>query len=474
MPRNPIERELLVDFFDDQIAYAYAYAHQCEMNDHLGRLAEMADEIANEARADQQLMSLPNRALTSIGNATMNRLKSAVTHGEVAPDTREAEWLNFPANGRFDAVLSDLQVNPHGPWMLVEALSANLEQTVPEMMKPFTTQRQVLALTERFVDENRLPFQTTLHLPSLAVAVHTAFIQRHTHRYSAEESEELLRNALELYRQRAYHAGISSVSGAFNRKMATRLYERAAKLDISIDRFYPWGALISRPRRAKKMLADFAALISVDRDWFKKWAKEEVTIDLPEVTAHEFIRRGLTFNTRIQPRSSSGPIYFSSEHSDVTIRGVPLQNRLALVLPYDQPFPELDQALARFKKYFERRSAQHRADLQKPEAFEATTAARRKSETPEPKVERVIIENVRSIPVHLAALRTFESDKPVESRKPATSLYLNIHDEIASYGFTTGPEATRASVQNAKKHRNSVMLKLNTWIPPETVGEVQR
>ncbi|MGF6639967.1 hypothetical protein [Paraburkholderia sp. MM6662-R1] len=474
MPRNPIERELLVDFFDDQIAYAYAHAHQCEVNDHLERLAEMAKEIADEARVDQQLLSLPGGALTSVGNATMNWLKSAVKYGDVAPDTGKAEWLNFPANGRFDTVLSDLQVNPHGPWMLIQALSANLERTVPDAMKPFTTQQQVLALTERFVNENRSTLQTTLHLPSFAVAVHTAFIERHTHQHSAEESEDLLRNALELYRQRAYQAGISSITSAFSRKMTMRLYERAAKLDISIDRFYAWGSLISRPRSAKKMLADFAALISLDPDWFKKWAKEKVEADLPELTANEFIRRALAFNPRVQPRSSSGPIYFSSAHSDITIRGASLQNRLALVLPYDQPFPELDRALARFKKYFERRSAQHRADLQEPEAFEAATAARRKSESPEPKVERVIIENVRSIPVHLAALRTFEPDNPAESRKPATSLYLNIHDEIASYGFTIGTEATRASVQNANKHRNSVMLKLNTWIPPEAVGVVQR
>ncbi|SDR51261.1 hypothetical protein SAMN05443245_6877 [Paraburkholderia fungorum] len=248
--------------------------------------------------------------------------------------------------------------------MLIEAVNVKLERVIPEEMKPFTTNRQVLAFVMRFANEQVGAFRSPRHLSSLANAIHTAFIHCHTNQCSIANVELARRNAIEEYRRGAYQAGVASITSAFQSRMAAQKFNRAKLLNIDIDRHYPWGALTEPPRRAKDMLADLAVLISMDREWYKKWRPENLKIALPDTSADQFIARSLWINRRVTPRSASGPMYFSSERSDIAINGMPLQKQLAMVLPYDRPFPELDQALSRFEKYLERRAAEYRFELQ--------------------------------------------------------------------------------------------------------------
>ncbi|WP_143026449.1 hypothetical protein [Paraburkholderia fungorum] len=103
------------------------------------------------------------------------------------------------------------------------------------------------------------------------------------------------------------------------------------------------------------------------------------------------------------------------------------------------------------------------------DANQRRTHARAKNVIPDPKVQRVILETLRSIPTHLAALRAFEPNNPSEQRKPPTTLYVNILGEFEEYGFVISRETIRGALQNQCKYREDTLQKLNNWAGPSSV-----
>lgn len=462
MPSNSTQRELLVDALDDQVAYAYAYHYQANKSDHLELLKRIGQEVESEAKRSPILASLPPRDRLGICHETMNALRHLVRNPESTED-RRCEWLNAPHTEQFLALVETSGATLES-WDVIQGICAQLEKIVPSSIKSITTREQVLALTEAHLREAPLLIPAPLHLPSLAEAVHTVFVSRYRNQITEEEAAQQQRGVLGLYMRRARAACVGVIRAEFVTDMTSRLYEQAKHLDIEIDRYYPWGALFQPPRRALEILADFAALASRDAKWVANWKCEKVSADLPVIRAEEYIREAPNLSCRIVPRSSRGPIYFSSERSQITIDEAPLQNQLALVLPFDRPFPELGQAIDRFVKYFEYRVAQHLVAIGEPGAREKLIVALQKRATPELKVERVILDNVGSLYSHLAALRSLETDAPREPGKPRTSLYLNIHKEFASYGFVLKASTAQSAIQRAISNREKVIRKLGNLV----------
>jgi hypothetical protein len=146
----------------------------------------------------------------------------------------------------------------------------------------------------------------------------------------------------------------------------------------------------------------------------------------------------------------------------LAVDGIPLQNQLALVLSYDRPFAELDQAIERFKKYFLRRAATYQADLGELGAREKERSLQQGSQIPEPKVELVILDRSSSILPHLVALRSLESDRRIDEGKPK-SLEINIHEDLKKLGFRLGLETVKDAVAEAVKWQKKVLDKLDQW-----------
>jgi len=461
MPRNTIERELLIDSFDNEIAFIYAYRHQEVVNDHLTRLSALASEISQEAQADVRLISLPGTHRDGIHYFVINGLQRAARSDSPVDENADFGWRHTPADWDYKDLVRHLHFQMDGPWMLLNALSAKLETALPQSIKTFASLEQVLAVAFEVLYELDTVTRCPVHMPSIAAAMHALFVERHSNSAVDIDVEKALQNALEHYRNLALRAGVNMIYDQFCQRMLAKFISRAKMLDISIANSYPWGALIAQPRSVLHILIDFVSLINEDRTWYKKWRPERVKSEyLQKTQFDEFLFRGAP---KVEPRSASGPIYFSSERTKLTLEGVPLQNRLIMVLPYDRPYPELKQALSRFEKYFLRRSATHRADLGDSGAREHEHDMRQKSVMPEPKVERVIVERVTSIPMHLAALRSFEQDRPEEENKPKTSLIVNIHTEFMEFGFDLRRDAIEEALDKAAKYRDLVMNKLDHW-----------
>jgi hypothetical protein len=463
MPRNTTEREILVDSFDDEIAFTYVYRHQETLNDHLSTLAAMATEVMREVEKDAAMMSLPIALRDGIHYRVVNGLYNAV-HGKCSHvDAVEARqgWSHAPDEWHYQQLMYHLEVELDAPWVLLQTLSRRLEQALPESIRPFTSLDQVLVITSEVLADLDSIGHFPLHLPSMANAMHAAFIERHSKPTSSDSAQHLLIQALERYRRLARHAGVEAIRSQFYERMIVQLMPQARALDIVIDRHYPWGALIDPPRPALDILADLAGLINEDRTWYKKWAPKAATSEkLRRIPFTEFLNRGVP---RVLVRAASGPIYFSSERSGFILEGVPLQNRLAMVLPYDRPYPNLKQALGRFEKYFLRRAATHRADLGDPGAREHERNMVRHGLLPEGKVERVVVVRVTSIPMHLAALRSFESDVPEYRRKAKTSLKIDIHSEFVAYGFDFELTAIGEALESAARYQQAILEKLDLW-----------
>lgn len=457
MPRNPTQRELIVDFFDDDIAYAYAYAYQSTLNRHLDALSKLAHDVLDHAHDTEMLQDLPHEALDGIEHGVMNMLQAAVMRRAVSSETKASEWLNSPLSFGFRLFLNDLNNNPHTAWLFMQQVYTWLEKKIPNEIKPFTTIRQVHAIVQQVAESEKALYDTPLHFPSLAQAIHTAFIRIYSSHSKELDPGKPLRDALDQYRRAAYSAGTNVFIDAFTKKMVSIMYTEATQLDLTIDRYYSWGALIVKPVRALNLLSEFAALISKDVEWYGKWKPEVATAELPNISAEDFIINRLRFGVRVLPQSTTTQIYFSTDHSEIKVNDNPLQNCLILALPFDRPNPEMNQVLLSFRNYFARRAARYRSDIQDPGAREVESITRAQTIIPEVKERRLILKDVRSIPSHLAALRTFESDKPEEKSKPITSLYLNIHQEFLTRGFKLSSEVIRSAVQDAVKHQNEVI-----------------
>ncbi|MFB9128606.1 hypothetical protein E2553_24675 [Paraburkholderia dipogonis] len=462
MPSNSTQRELLVDALDDQVAYAYAYYYQARKNNHLELLKQMGQEVESEAKHSPILASLPLRDRLGICHETMNGLRHLVRNPEPSEEPR-SEWLNAPHTKQFLALVETWSTTLES-WNVIQGICVYLEKIIPSSIRSITTRDQVLTLTKDHLRGAPLLIPAPLHLPSIAEAVHTVFVSRYRNQITEEEAAHQQRSVLSLYLRRARTACVGVIRAEFVTAMTSRLYERAKHLDIEIDRYYPWGALFQPPRRALEILADFAALVAGEKQWVTNWKVDKVSVDLPAISGEQYLKNAPNLSCRVVPRSSSGPIYFSSERSEITIDAVPLQNQLALVLPFDRPFRQLDQAIDRFVKYFEYRAAQHQAATGEPGAKEKLAVAALKRATPELKAERVIVDNVGSLYSQLAALRSLESDAPREPGKPQTSLYFNIHKEFASYGFALKPSTAQTAIQRAISNRDKVIRKLDSWV----------
>ncbi|MCC2961593.1 hypothetical protein LK540_14275 [Massilia sp. IC2-278] len=463
MPRNSPEQELLIDSFDNEIAFGYAYRYQEALNDHLSSLSALAVEVIREAQSDPRFMSLPAPYHDRIQYSVVNTLQRAVQNQDYSleSDTTDNGWRYIPDNWKYQGIVHHLTFQMNAPWMLLEALSARLEKVLPQSVKPFTSFDQIFAVAFEVLDELGMLMRCPVHMPSMATAMHAAFVERHSNSSVKNDPEKLLQNALEHYRNLALQAGIDAIYDEFCKRMFIRFISQARTFQIPIGNYYPWGVLIAPPRSVHRILVDFVSLISEDKIGFGKWSSKNVKAEyLQDTSSVDFL---LGSAPKVEPRSASGPIYFSSEHTKLTLEGVPLQNRLIMVLPYDRPFPDLKQALSRFEKYFLSRSATHRADLGDGGAREHERDVRRKKIIPEQKVERVIVERVTSIPMHLAALRSFENDRPEEEGKPKTSLIINIHAELTKFGFDLKRDAIEEALENAVKFRNFVINKLDLW-----------
>lgn len=460
MPRNTPEREILVDLFDDDISYAYAYAYQSEQNGYIAELVTMAQEVRVSIERSEMLSELPPNALSGMVHTVMNVMQSSVRDGKITPRVSSADWLNSPVQIGYQRFFANLCKNHWPAWEFLQRLHAKLEDELPEEIKSIATQGQVLVLARLLAKSEKIPEDTCIHLPSMAKAVHTALTRKHAAHKPAPEDDILLSQAMEQYRNGCSSAGIAAITDCFVTNQVTSLFDRARKIDLAIDQHYPWGVLIVPPRSARQMLADLASLISQETGWYTKWKREQVTAAIPEISTKQFMLRGQQFGPRALPRSD-GQIFYSTERSDILIDGRPLQHHLIMVVPYDRPSHELGRKLDRFKKYSEHRHAQYRVDIQEPDAKSAERLARSRSVTLEPKAKRLILEDVRSIPAHLAALRTFESDRPATQAKAATSLHVDLHSELQEHGFTLSRYVVKTAVEKACKYRDKVIHALN-------------
>lgn len=164
----------------------------------------------------------------------------------------------------------------------------------------------------------------------------------------------------------------------------------ARSLDIPIGHFYPWGALIAPPQSVMQTLIELACLIHQGSVSYRYWeSNENISSLLVPIEPENYIK--LSDEPQVRFRSISGPVYFSSDDSTLVVDGIPLQNQLAMVLPYDRTIAELEQLLERFRKYFLRKAATHRANLGDLGARERERDARIAAMLPELKTVRVEI-----------------------------------------------------------------------------------
>lgn len=475
MPRSTLQRELLLDLWDDEIAYAYAYRHQQKINDHLDRLSRIAMLIEQRALHDANLCSLPsaNKRLPRIVCGVLNKLRAIVHDGANLTESEVRTWSRSPtAFHHDDFVFHCLHEKTPAISKLVLDIRALFEKVIPFSIKSTITIQQFEKIIAPII--GKYDEIVPIHFPSLTYSIHTELIFQNELSLNKEGGREIMGRILGGYGRSAYQEYFRAVEDEFFRLIAPTLLPEAEVLDISIDRYYPWGALQCPPRPVKHMLADLSGLINQDREWFVKWEKPNARQGCPDLTSQKFTFQQLSSVPRIVPRSSTGQIYFSSERCELTVNGVPLLNQLALILPYDRPYRELDQSIERFKKYFLRRSAEYQQEMLGDVERDRALTAREQSMIRERKVDRVILKTVSSVVTHLAALRALEPDCPFDPRKPATSLYLNIHEEFRQFGFDHGREVYKAAVRSKNRHSDAVVKTLRSWVPPMNQAERHR
>jgi hypothetical protein len=457
MPSNSPLDELLIDVFDDKIAFGYAYWYQQMKNDDLARLADIANEAQHEAEHDAEMLSIPGASKRSVRYSVVNDLQGGLggKPRKARAEKSTGAWQNGPGKD-LESIAHDKR---RAHLILWDTLSSRIETGLPRSVKAHITKEQVSAFAKEVLTELTPAVQTPIHIPSLTIAMHSLIIERNSVTPSESESDGRSAASFDRYLNLTQRAISDDIASRFHDRMFAKFETRAKQLDIPIGRHYPWGALIDRPPSVTTTLFELACLIHQGAVSYRHW---KINKDLSELLApippENYIK--LSKEPSVRFRSLSGPAFFSGDTSTFAVDGVPLQNQLAMILPYDRPVAELDQLLDRFKKHFLLKGAAHRANLGHPGSKEEEKNARIAALLPEPNISRIILNRSTSIPMHLIAIRSFEPDRPHEEGK-LKSLGINILEQFGQFGFALTKTTVDNALKNAVIWQKEVIKKLD-------------
>ncbi|WKN21102.1 hypothetical protein [Azotobacter vinelandii] len=465
MGRTTAEHERVIDVLDDLVAFGYAYEGESVANGHLGRLKALADEVISELRKGPNVVTFlePHEQEYAI-IGVMNRLKAAICDDALPEEVDfNRAWANKPSvlTGHFLQKVHTEQAS--GLRKLVAAVIDRLDTAFPPEAKQFITREQVKASVLAMM-QNMPSFTVPIHVDTLAGLLHQHFLM------VLEVDEPPLGNPrrwqamTEEYMRQAEGKLLEMVKEAFVTSMVRQLFSRAKDLHISIDRYYPWGALWKEPMQGEELLHLYARLNLSGAVVDAKFKQDTAERSDAGVPAGEFIRWGAAKCPRAI-KSSRVPyqIYFNTDDVDICIDGKVIQKHAVMSIRYDKPLQDVEKHLRHFGMYLLTQRKRHCANGQEPLSAEEDAMARRIEVdiVGRRKASRAVLHDKSSLLGHICALISLQLQRnPLYAGKMKKVQMLEIHDLVRKAGFKYGEESIRKACDKQDKVMEELRLHL--------------
>jgi len=455
--RTSAAHEHIVDILDDWLAFGYLYESELAANPDLLRLRDLAAEVTREVCLPANVELFPHElARRRVVCQVMNRLQQACRMNGTRPVA--------PAGAAWDALDPHLTVrNLRQIHMaqteqlatLLEALVERIDATFPFEAKPFVTRAQVVATLRVLLRRAPADYTGPLHVDLLVALAHQEFLA------ALDRAEIPLptgrAHALVLeYVSLAERAFADMARDVFVDGIVARLRPRAHRLQFSIDRCYPWGALWRQPPGAHECLALYARLNLAGALRDVKYCGAPSVGTAAETDgfifsgAEDFMSEGRNSIPRLADPDDEKitRFYFTSDDTELRINNKTVQKHALMAVRYDRPLSDIKGALLAFETYLIRQRTSYCARAGEAlNAEESALARRRRAElADDAKPARAVLHDKSSVLAHVCTLMELEMQRdPKYMHTPKKTRLLTIAEWIREAGFKYGSESIRKS-----------------------------
>ena len=466
MGRTTAEHERVIDALDDLITFCYAYEGEIGAKDDLGRLQALAAEVYSSLKQKPTLSRLlQQREKESIVVSVMNGLQAAIRN-KAPPEEVDfgLAWANKPSvfTGLF---LNKVHIEQDSDILqFVTDVLGRLNTAFPPEAKQFITLQQVTATVRAMLRIKQETFAAPIHVDTLSGLLHQYFLMGLTLSDPASAGPLRWQKMTQKYMEQAAGKLVEMVEAAFVTAMIRELFPSAQKLHISIDRYYPWGALWKLPMAGKDLLDLYTRLNLSGAVADKKFKRQSVE-STKSAPAAKFIRWVADNCPRAteSSRATANQIYFDTDRVDIRIDGKPIQKHAVMAIRYDKPLRSVENYLKHFGAYLQTHRQRHCANGQEPRSNDEFAMAQQLAvdAISQRKATRTVLHDKSSVLGHICALTYLQMN-----RDPDYADLLNkqkiptIEKLVETAGFEFKVDSIRKACGKRDTQLASTMLRL--------------
>jgi hypothetical protein len=456
--RTTAEHERVIDALDDLITFCYAYEGEISAKGDLGRLQALAAEVHHSLAKNLNIYRLLQpREKESIIISVMNGLQSAI-HNKATPEEVDfgLAWANKPSvltvlflskvhNEQFSDILQ----------FMTDVLG-RLNTSFPPEAKQFITLQQVMATVQAMLRIKQESFAAPIHVDTLSGLLHQYFLMELTLSDPASADPRRWQKMTQKYMEQAAGKLVEMVEAAFVTAMIRKLFPSAQKLHISIDRYYPWGALWKLPMAGKDLLDLYAGLNLSGAVADKKFNCQSVESTKNSVPAAEFFRWVVDNCPRAteSSRATANQIYLDTDRVDIRIDGKSIQKYAVMAIRYDKPLRSVEKYLMHFGVYLHTQRQRHCANGQEPRSNDEFAMAQQLAvdAISQRKATRTVLHDKSSVLGHICALTYLQMNRDPHYADALNKVRI---PDIVKLVKTAGFEFTEDSIRKACSKRDT-------------------
>lgn len=411
MPRTRDEHHIVLSHFDNFFVFGYLYESERQRNPDLETLRGFAAEI--DAKADQSInaatLTDPER-LRGLICRVMNVLQRACKANNPEIDGPvDASWDGLPDKFASEDLWRLHSEHRNELIHMFETVLSRLSFTFSEDLRPYVTPELVAATFRELRREGQIRYAGPVPVNVLSAIAHQAFVAGLTTSQAPLGSPMRVDQMVDTYVKQANQSFQHLVTSGFVYEMVKDLFPRARRLNISLDRIYPWGALWEAPYYAHSLLVIYSDLITSGIIKNSKHSPKDKTGEAPRDDLFEAFDYWAV-NTLPEPRiPSSDPIpktCFHTDDTDILIDGNFLQHHAVLAIRYDQPLPDVERAMRGFRNVLLAQRNRYCANAGVGLTSDETKLSNRPRQEiiPINKTNRRLVQDVSAITGHMCAM----------------------------------------------------------------------
>lgn len=446
--RTTDEHESLLGHLDNLLILGYLYESERTRNPDLEQLQNLVMEIAREASASVNAsMFRGDKAMRQIICEVMNVLQSACQKKDSALITAvDAAWDGLPAVQGSPELWRIHAEHQEDLANVFVTLLSRLNTTFSAEVKPFVTRELVAAMLRALRREGCIDFVGPIQVEVLSTLAHQEFLATLNRDQTPLAKPGGVQTLVTEYVRQANRSFQQMVKSFFIQNTVAKLYPRARRLHLVIDRAYPWGGLWREPVSGHHLLVLYARLNRSGAIRNSKY--KPPSDDAPGLSFEEFSAWAINTVSRPKDIDQEAPVrqFFKSDDVDLHIDGNLVQKHAVMAIRYDQPLPDVERAVRQFRNYLlsQRKAYCNNAEGGLTVSEAALDRRLQREKLGEDKSGRAVVQDMSSVLGHLCALMYLQMQRnPEYVEMLKKTQMLTIEGWVKAVGFEYTTEAIR-------------------------------